>query len=116
VAAGELDTGLVERELDALTATSPEDDRIALVAAAMLRLVQAEPRPGTVVDPFDLPGGWRLTGPAPHVLHVSALGGEPVEVRLTGRAADATVVVGDAEPVRASAAVEGQELVVTVDG
>jgi acetyl-CoA/propionyl-CoA carboxylase biotin carboxyl carrier protein len=39
-------------------------------------------------------------------------GQSPVEVAITGRAADASVRIGDAEPVRASARIVGDELIV----
>jgi acetyl-CoA/propionyl-CoA carboxylase, biotin carboxylase, biotin carboxyl carrier protein len=115
---GRLDTGLVERDLDALVeaAEDPGSARVALVAAVMERLVTVEPEPGGVVDPFDVPGGWRLGPPAPVLLHLGLPGGAAAEVQVTGRAADAEVVIDDGPPVRASATVDGATLLVTVEG
>jgi acetyl-CoA/propionyl-CoA carboxylase biotin carboxyl carrier protein len=98
VQAGRLDTGLVGRRLDALVAAGPPSD--VLPAAAVLALAALEPA-GPVVDPFDVPGGWRVGEPAWTAWRMTVDGTEPVEVRARGRAADAIVVVGGADPVRA---------------
>jgi acetyl-CoA/propionyl-CoA carboxylase, biotin carboxylase, biotin carboxyl carrier protein len=119
VRAGRLDTGLVGRRLDDWAkAELPAD---VLVAAAMHRLLAIEPAapsPGTpgVVDPFDIPGGWRVGVPAATRLRLSAAGHETVAVIVRGRAAAAEVVVGEAEPVQATARTVGGRLVVTTDG
>ena len=61
VRAGRLDTGLVERNLDSFVTTDvPEEVH---VAAALERLLAAEPT-GPVVDPWEVPSGWRLGEPA----------------------------------------------------
>ncbi|MEL7151749.1 MAG: acetyl/propionyl/methylcrotonyl-CoA carboxylase subunit alpha [Pseudomonadota bacterium] len=63
-AAGQVDTGLIARDLDALTARDPDRDRLALQAAALTALElpgRSEPR-----DPWDTSGGWRLWGTADH--------------------------------------------------
>ncbi|MFF3907222.1 acetyl/propionyl/methylcrotonyl-CoA carboxylase subunit alpha [Streptomyces sp. NPDC001848] len=61
VVAGELDTGLVEREVDALVpAQVPEE---VYEAAAAVRLDALTPRgDGGWIDPFSVPSGWRLGG------------------------------------------------------
>jgi acetyl-CoA/propionyl-CoA carboxylase biotin carboxyl carrier protein len=105
VRAGHLDTGLVERDLDAVVAATDTVPREVYVAAALERLLASEPR-GPVVDPWDLPGCWRLGEPAWSVWRFA--GGE-VEVRLRGRAQDAEV---DGEG-RASARLAGSVLTVT---
>jgi acetyl-CoA/propionyl-CoA carboxylase biotin carboxyl carrier protein len=104
VRAGRLDTGLVGRRLDSLVAAEPPAD--VLPAAAVLALAALEPS-GDVVDPFDLPGGWRVGEPAWTTWRMTVDGTEPVEVRARGRAADAVVVAGGADPVRAQTAVPG---------
>jgi acetyl-CoA/propionyl-CoA carboxylase, biotin carboxylase, biotin carboxyl carrier protein len=100
VIAGRLDTGLVERKLDALVANPMPED--VLVAAALERALALEPR-SEVVDPWDIPGGWRIGQPAWTTWLIGAPGEEPAKVRVRGRASDAEVVVGDGEPVKASA-------------
>jgi acetyl-CoA/propionyl-CoA carboxylase biotin carboxyl carrier protein len=109
VRAGRLDTGLVGRRLDSLVAADPPPD--VLPAAAVLALAALEPS-GDVTDPFDVPGGWRVGEPAWTAWRMTVDGSSvsstgPVEVRARGRAADALVAVGDADPVRAQAAARG---------
>ncbi|QUH05349.1 ATP-grasp domain-containing protein [Saccharopolyspora erythraea] len=100
VRAGRLDTGLVERDLDDLVAASATTPHEVYVAAALDRLLADEPA-GPVVDPWDVPGGWRLGAPAPAVWRFAGPE-EQVEVRIRGRAADAAVTVGDSTgPARA---------------
>jgi acetyl-CoA/propionyl-CoA carboxylase, biotin carboxylase, biotin carboxyl carrier protein len=126
VRAGRLDTGLVGRRLAALVAAGPPAD--VLPAAAVLALATLEPS-GAVVDPFDVPGGWRVGEPAWTAWRMTVDSTEPVRVRARGRAADALVAVGDADPVRAQTGRldlraagpgtqdrSGRRVTVTVDG
>ncbi len=114
VLAGRLDTQLVERRLDCLVDAPVPDE--AVVAAALGRLAEREPA-GRLVDPFDVPSGWRIGGePAWTHERLQSGGGPVVDVRLRGRAGDAQVRVGEAAPVPASARVVGHDLTVTVDG
>ncbi|SHF30465.1 acetyl-CoA carboxylase biotin carboxylase subunit [Streptoalloteichus hindustanus] len=113
VVAGRLDTGLVERRLDALV----QDDlpHEVLVAAALERALALEPG-GSVVDPWDVPGGWRIGEPAWATWRIETAERPAVEVRVRGRAADAEVAVGDGEPEPASARWQGGDLVLTHRG
>ncbi|WP_405013230.1 acetyl/propionyl/methylcrotonyl-CoA carboxylase subunit alpha [Kitasatospora sp. NBC_01539] len=99
VAAGRLDTGLVERvaqetpvllsspytRTDAAgtgadPAASPD---LLLVAAALARQLDLAPAgtPGGWTDPYSLPSGWRLGGEAAWTAHrLRTVGGEPVTV------------------------------------
>jgi len=119
VRAGRLDTGLVGRRLESLVAVSAPPD--VLPAAAVLALAALEPS-GGVVDPFDVPGGWRVGEPAWTAWRMTVDGTEPVGVRARGRAGGAVVAVGDAEPVAAATTARAGELragsraAVTVDG
>jgi acetyl-CoA/propionyl-CoA carboxylase biotin carboxyl carrier protein len=113
VRAGRLDTGLVGRRLADWTAADLPAD--VLVAAAAHALLELEPA-GPVVDPFDIPGGWRVGEPAWTTWRMSVSGHDPVAVRIRGRAAAAEVAVGDAEPVPCTAWREADALVVTLDG
>ncbi|MEV7869494.1 biotin carboxylase N-terminal domain-containing protein [Streptomyces sp. NPDC088124] len=80
VVAGELDTGLVEREMDGLVPDGVPPEVYA--AAAAVRQAELAPAgdPATGwVDPFSVPSGWRLGGapvPGRHMLRVA--GHEPV--------------------------------------
>ncbi len=116
VRAGKLDTGLVERRGDFRT----ESPRDVLAAAGLLALLALEPT-GPVVDPFALPGGWRVGEPAWTRWRVLAarpdqVEPDPVEVRTRGRAAAAELAIGEGSPVPASASWDGGDLIVTLDG
>ena len=87
VRAGRLDTGLVGRRIEA-DRRRPAPD--VLPAAAVHALAELEPS-GPVVDPFDVPGGWRVGAPAWTTWRMAVAGRDPVEVRARGRAADAVV-------------------------
>ncbi|WP_309031420.1 biotin/lipoyl-containing protein, partial [Streptomyces alfalfae] len=81
VVAGDLDTGLVEREADSLV---PQDVPAEVYeAAAAVREAALAPSGDGWTDPFSVPSGWRLGGtpkPVAHWLHVA--GQDPVEHRL----------------------------------
>ncbi|MFF8383287.1 acetyl-CoA carboxylase biotin carboxylase subunit [Streptomyces kanasensis] len=100
VVSGDLDTGLVEREVDGLVpAAVPEE---VYEAAAAVREARLRPGPDARgwTDPFSVPSGWRLGGeavPATHWLRVP--GHEPVAHRARG-----------------GARVTGDRVTVTVDG
>jgi acetyl-CoA/propionyl-CoA carboxylase biotin carboxyl carrier protein len=89
-------------------------DRV-FAAAALAELIESEPT-GGVVDPWDVPTGWRLGEPAWTVRRLQAAGTDPVTVRLRGSSASAEVVVGDGEPLPASASRTGDRLTVTLGG
>jgi acetyl-CoA/propionyl-CoA carboxylase, biotin carboxylase, biotin carboxyl carrier protein len=74
-----------------------------LPAAAVLALAALEPA-GPVVDPFDIPGGWRVGEPAWTTWRMTVDGGGAGVVEARGRAADAVVVAGGAEPAAAQTA------------
>ncbi|MFF8912050.1 acetyl-CoA carboxylase biotin carboxylase subunit [Streptomyces sp. NPDC015032] len=85
VVAGDLDTGLVEREVAGLVPEGVPEEVYA--AAALLR--QSSPASASPVDgsgwtdPFSVASGWRLGGtPARTVRHFRLPGHDPVEVSL----------------------------------
>ncbi|MGW3689200.1 acetyl-CoA carboxylase biotin carboxylase subunit [Streptomyces sp. NPDC005125] len=85
VVAGELDTGLVEREVDGLVTDGVPEEVYA--AAALLRQsspVSASPVDASGwVDPFSVASGWRLGGtPARTVRDFRLPGHDPVQVSL----------------------------------
>ncbi|MFE2055979.1 biotin carboxylase N-terminal domain-containing protein [Streptomyces sp. NPDC059446] len=95
VAAGELDTGLVEREADGLVPDGVPEEVYA--AAALLR----QPAPASAagwVDPFSVPSGWRLGGtPAETFHHLRVPGHDPVRVGLrTGAEGTVSLTFGHA--------------------
>ncbi|NEK59281.1 ATP-grasp domain-containing protein [Geodermatophilus sabuli] len=114
VVAGRLDTGLIERRGEALTAAGPVPPAVYAAAALALQL-EAEPA-GPVVDRWDVPDGWRLGEPAWTVRRLQAAGGDPVTVRVRGRSSAAELCVGDGRPMAAAAHRDAAELRVTLDG
>ncbi|WP_189217142.1 MULTISPECIES: acetyl/propionyl/methylcrotonyl-CoA carboxylase subunit alpha [Streptomyces] len=77
VVAGELDTGLVERETDSLV---PDGVPVEVYeAAAAVRLDALRPRGDGWTDPFSVPDGWRLGGePRPAAFWLRVPGTDPV--------------------------------------
>ncbi|WP_212912000.1 biotin carboxylase N-terminal domain-containing protein [Streptomyces sp. TS71-3] len=91
VVAGDLDTGLVERELDALVPLSVPDEVYEAAAAVRLAALQPEADASGWRDPFAVPSGWRLGGtPAPVEFPLKVPGHEPV-VHRPGPASGHTV-------------------------
>ncbi|MBU6536529.1 ATP-binding protein [Streptomyces mayonensis] len=77
VVAGDLDTGLVEREVDGLAATDVPE--AVYEAAAAVRLDALRPRGEGWTNPFSVPDGWRAGGPPkPAAFALRAAGLEPV--------------------------------------
>ncbi|MDQ6839856.1 MAG: acetyl/propionyl-CoA carboxylase subunit alpha [Actinomycetota bacterium] len=101
VVAGDLDTGLVERALPFLV-SDPEGPAAAeaAIAAGLMWALDAEPVGDAdgIIDPWDVPGGWRIGETATTTLDLS-VEGRRMAVAVTGRACSATVAV-DAGPVR----------------
>jgi acetyl-CoA/propionyl-CoA carboxylase, biotin carboxylase, biotin carboxyl carrier protein len=95
VRAARLDTGLVGRRLDDWTAEDLPAD--ILPAVAVHTLLELEPA-GALVDPFDVPGGWRVGEPAWTTWQLVVSGYEPVEVRIRGRASEALCTSGPGGP------------------
>ncbi|MEU8920894.1 biotin carboxylase N-terminal domain-containing protein [Kitasatospora sp. NPDC048545] len=112
VAAGRLDTGLVEQTAQQqpalltapyspVNATAPGGTaapaHLLYYAAALARHLELTPAagPGSWTDPFSLPSGWRLSGTPAWTTHrLRAPGQDPVAVRVrpitSGNVADAT--------------------------
>ena len=112
VRAGNLETGLVARLGSRVGCPAVPDD---VLAAAGLRALLAREPTGPVVDPFALPGGWRVGEPAWTRARVQAAGHDPIEVRTRGRAGAAELVIGEGAPTCGSAWWDGADLVVTLD-
>ncbi|OHV44209.1 biotin carboxylase N-terminal domain-containing protein [Pseudofrankia sp. BMG5.36] len=122
VRAGALDTGLVERHLAELTAAArpaeanatagateavggPPGDALAVYALAQLsRLGPA----GPVVDPWDIPSGWRVGDDAWLSWTVDVGGGVRRRVDVRGLPAAASVRIDQRAPIAASVARVGE--------
>ncbi|GAA4545970.1 acetyl/propionyl/methylcrotonyl-CoA carboxylase subunit alpha [Amycolatopsis samaneae] len=103
---GKLDTELVDRRLSTLVSSAVPEEFFA--AAALDRLLELQPS-GSIVDPWDVPSGWRLGGSGGVTFRLKA-GTEQAVVKVEGTPTDAVVTVGDGEPVRVSARRDGDVL------
>ncbi|WP_240135633.1 acetyl/propionyl/methylcrotonyl-CoA carboxylase subunit alpha [Streptomyces sp. MUM 178J] len=91
VASGDLDTGLVEREVDGLIPAGVPEEVYA--AAALLHHAATPSATGVWADPFSAATGWRLGGdPAwiPHWFRVP--GHDPVQIRTCRLSASTTKI------------------------
>jgi acetyl-CoA/propionyl-CoA carboxylase biotin carboxyl carrier protein len=82
VVQGRLDTGLVEARLDALVDTAVPPEVPVAAALSAQRALEPVREPGTWIDPFSVPSGWRIGEPAWTVHRFRVGDGEPVEVRV----------------------------------
>jgi acetyl-CoA/propionyl-CoA carboxylase biotin carboxyl carrier protein len=113
VVAGRLDTGLVERRLDQLVRLDVPD---AVFAAAALDQLLAMWPTGQVIDPWDLPGGWRIGGAVGTPFQLRCAD-RTVTVLVAGTPANCTVTVDDGAEVPTSARRDGEhQLVLTYGG
>jgi acetyl-CoA/propionyl-CoA carboxylase biotin carboxyl carrier protein len=113
VAAGELDTGLIDREAAGLVESTVPDEVYA--AAALLRQRALDPAPGRDgwTDPFSVPSGWRLGGErAWTVHHLRVPGHDPVTVRVR----DGQVRIGNGPAVAARLLVDGERVLLDREG
>ncbi|MER7823766.1 acetyl-CoA carboxylase biotin carboxylase subunit [Streptomyces sp. NPDC096097] len=111
VVSGDLDTGLVERDLSSLLPEGVPPEVYA--AAALLAQPLAKPRQEGWVDPFDASDGWRLGGtPAWTVHHFRLPGQDPVTVRTRRFGAEQEILLdavdGGVAPNSASPAIEAR--------
>ncbi|MET8566648.1 acetyl/propionyl/methylcrotonyl-CoA carboxylase subunit alpha [Streptomyces sp. NPDC004783] len=122
VVAGDLDTGLVERDVDTLV---PDEVPVEVyAAAALLRHAALAPAARTAgwSDPFDAPDGWRMGGErawTPH--HLRVPGRDPVTVRVRSTPDGGLEVLPDGapRPLAASAVTpsgHGHRYAVRLDG
>ena len=91
VVAGRLDTGLVERLAESLVERPPP--AVAYGAYALLRLREMWPG-GPIVDPWDIPCGWRPGRIRPVAFTLADGAGDPLVVTVTGTPERAEVGVG----------------------
>ncbi|KOU19657.1 acetyl-CoA carboxylase biotin carboxylase subunit [Streptomyces sp. WM6368] len=100
VVSGDLDTGLVERDLPSLLPEGVPDEVYA--TAALLAQPLTQPRQEGWVDPFDAGSGWRLGGtPAWTVHHVRLPGQDPVEVRSRRSGSDTELALSASPAIEA---------------
>ncbi|GAA2478627.1 acetyl/propionyl/methylcrotonyl-CoA carboxylase subunit alpha [Streptomyces gobitricini] len=100
VVSGDLDTGLVERDVDGLVPGGVPEEVYEAAAAVREEALRPRPDAGGWTDPFSVPSGWRLGGePAPLTHWLRVPGQEPVAHRTRGHAR-----------------VTGERVTVTLDG
>ncbi|TDO07199.1 acetyl-CoA/propionyl-CoA carboxylase biotin carboxyl carrier protein [Mycobacterium sp. BK086] len=109
VAAGRLDTGLIDRTV--FTGSPAGDD--AFIAAAAYRWLQRWPTGSA--DPWDVPSGWRIGAPAPTSIRLRS-GERTDHVHITGTPAGAVARIEDGESRSLSAQLVGDHLALTIDG
>jgi acetyl-CoA/propionyl-CoA carboxylase biotin carboxyl carrier protein len=111
VAAGRLDTGLLDRRTPDFIPAQHGDGE--LIAAAAYKWLRGWPAP--VGDLWDVPSGWRVGERAPTTFRLHA--GERIDhVYLTGTPTEATARVEDGETHSLSASLDGDQLTITLDG
>ncbi|WP_030869349.1 acetyl/propionyl/methylcrotonyl-CoA carboxylase subunit alpha [Streptomyces sp. NRRL S-37] len=120
VVSGDMDTGLVEREVDGLVPDGVPAETYA--AAALLRQAALRrPAGGSGwADPFAAADGWRMGGERAWTAHhLRVAGHDPVTVRVRGTADGGTELLlpGAGTPVRGSAGpLDGHRFTCAVDG
>lgn len=111
VAAGRLDTGLLDRRLPDYPGCEAADDE--LIAAAAYRWVSRWAASGG--DTWAVPSGWRMGEHAPTIQRLRA-GSRTEHVVIAGTPVDATARVEDGRSRSLSASLDGSTLVVALDG
>lgn len=110
VIAGRLDTGLLDRRTGDYVAAQACDDEF--IAAAAYRWLHSWADAGEL---WATPTGWRVGEHAPTTIRLRA-GDRTDHVHLTGTPAAATARIEDGEPRSVTASLDGDRLIVTVDG
>ncbi|KUI08008.1 acetyl/propionyl-CoA carboxylase subuit alpha [Mycolicibacterium acapulense] len=111
VAAGHLDTGLLDRRSPDFHPATAED--VDLVAAAAYRWLRSWPQP--VDDLWAVPSGWRMGRHAPTTYRLQS--GERVDhVHLTGTPPTGSAAIEDGQSRSLAVSLTGDRLAVTFDG
>ena len=111
VAAGRLDTGLLDRRAGDFVAAPLSDEQF--IAAAAFHWLRLFPAPGA--DVWEAPSGWRVGVRAPVSIRLRA--GERIDhVHITGALGSAEVRIEDGECRSLQADLKGDQLTVTLDG
>jgi acetyl-CoA/propionyl-CoA carboxylase, biotin carboxylase, biotin carboxyl carrier protein len=111
VVAGRLDTGLLDRRTTDFAPLQPGDDE--LIAAAAYKWLRSWPTPAGNL--WEVPSGWRIGQHGPITTRLHA-GERTDHVYLTGTPQAATAVVEGGESRTLIASLDGDRLVVTLDG
>jgi acetyl-CoA/propionyl-CoA carboxylase biotin carboxyl carrier protein len=114
VVAGNLDTGLIEREVASLVTTEPSIEAFALYAMSWLSRLRPK---GPITDPWSAIPGWRLGGPdQPLTLRVTSGGDVTAVVNVSGTLDVASVSLNDGAPVAVDLTERDGEKFITLNG
>ncbi len=111
VAAGRLDTGLLDRKAGDFVAAAPGDEQF--IAAAAFHWLRLFPARGA--DLWDVPSGWRVGARAPVSVRLRA-GERTDHVHITGTTGSAEVSIEDGESRSLQTDLTDNRLTVTLDG
>lgn len=111
VAAGRLDTGLLDRRTPDFVPAPPGDDE--LIAAAAYRWMRSWP--AVPASPWEVPSGWRIAGSAPTTVRLRA-DERTDHVALAGSPDNATATVENGETRTLRVSLNDNLLAVTIDG
>ena len=111
VAAGRLDTGLLDRRAGDFAPAPVSDEHF--IAAACYCWLRLWPAPGA--DLWEMPSGWRIGVHAPVSIRLRA-GDRTDHVHIFGTPADAEARIEDGESRSLQAYLAGSQLVLTLDG
>ena len=111
VAAGRLDTGLLDRRAPEFSAAAADDEQ--LIVAALYKWIGIWESAGDTL--WEVPSGWRVGERAPATFRLQA-GARTDHVYLTGTPQQATATVEDGDTHTVSVVGAGDRLAVTLDG
>jgi acetyl-CoA/propionyl-CoA carboxylase biotin carboxyl carrier protein len=114
VLAGDLDTGLIERESTSLVATEPSIESFALYALSWLQRLIPD---GPTIDPWRAMRGWRSGArDSPLSLRVSGIGDAVSVVQVSGSLSEARVTLNGGVDVVASLVERDGDQYLTLNG
>jgi 3-methylcrotonyl-CoA carboxylase alpha subunit len=116
-AAAAMDTGYLDRHLDAVIDALPRPHEVALAAAAVARLMGADRRPARASDPnspWDVHDGWRPAGGGVRLAFADDCGGR-YEVLAAGRDGRYRMTIGDRRHAVTAARADADRLQLRVD-
>jgi len=116
-AAGNVDTGFIERHRDTLLPSSRSVPDVALTAVALWRLTQPSPQSGADrYSPWARSDGWRLNGAAARLSLHFRHGAEDLAVEATANGRGWKLKLGEGDCHAMAERVAGGRLAVTLDG
>jgi acetyl-CoA/propionyl-CoA carboxylase biotin carboxyl carrier protein len=113
VAAGHLDTGLIEREVASLVRSEPSSTALAVFAMSWLSRLTPK---GPLTDPWGALRGWRHGGRT-HPMTIRAVAGDALQVvQVSGTLNSATVATNGGVEIVASLTERDGDAIITIGG